>query len=189
MDKKVSDIISVENSSTGDLQKTPKLKDPQKNPLTHSMWDAFEHILLFISLYVFVTSFALLVHYLVDKWIPRFPEGRPVSYSSVGNSVLRGYLSAILVSYPLFSFFFLRITKRTLVNPELRKIRPRKTLIYLTLVVTFIVSLINIISIVYSFLGGNVTANFFAHFFVTFLISGIIFAYYLFQVREDRSYA
>lgn len=179
----------MENSLSDEMQKTEKAKIASKNPSSHSMWDAFEHILLFISLYVFVTSLALLIHYLVDKWVPRFPGSRYLSYSSVGNTVLRGYLSAILVSYPLFVFFFLRITKRTFKNPELRKIKPRKTLIYLTLIITFIVSLINIISIVYSFLGGNVTGNFLAHFFVTFLISGIIFAYYLFQVREDRNYA
>src|SRR4051812_39703552 len=30
-----------------------------------SMWDAFEHILLFISLYVLATSVALILHYFV----------------------------------------------------------------------------------------------------------------------------
>ncbi len=189
MDVKDPAKNSLEDTYSDQLQEAGKIKISKKTSSGHSMWDAFEHILMFISLYVFVTSFALLIHYLVDKWIPRFAEGRDISYSSVGSSILRGYLSAILVSYPLFAFFFLHITKRTLINPDLRKIKPRKVLIYLTLIITFAVSLINVISIVYSLLGGNVTANFFAHFFVTFLVSGIIFAYYIYQVKEDRSYA
>ncbi len=154
----------------------------------HSMWDVFEHILLFISLYVFATSFTLLLHTFVDRWVPP-ASGAYNSYramSSYTGTLMRGYLAAIIVSYPLFAFLFLRVAKNTFANSELRKIKARKTMIYLTLIITFIISLINFISIVYNFLGGNVSFNFLLHFLTTFGVSSLIFLYYLGQVKGDR---
>lgn len=153
-----------------------------------TMWDAFEHILMFISLYVLAITFALTIHLFIDRWLPGVPEG----YRSANNydiGLLRGYMAALIVSFPLFAFFFLRITGRTFKNPLIRAIAARKFLIYATLVVTFIIVTGSIISIIYTFLNGNVTLNFFMHFLVTAGISSLVFAYYLQQVKEDRAYA
>lgn len=167
---------------------TPNLNQSSTTPSsTHSMWDAFEHVLLFISLYIFATAFALLLHFFVDRIFPSsISTTSYLSGSSYYSTIIRGYLAAIIVSYPFFAFLFLRITKRTFELPDLRKIHARKTLIYITLIVTFIIGLINLISIVYNFLGGNINLNFLLHFFVTFIVSGIIFLYYLNQVRSDK---
>jgi hypothetical protein len=153
-----------------------------------TMWDAFEHILMFISLYVLAVAFALTLHLYVDRFVPGIPE----SYRMPNNydlGLLRGYLAALIVSFPLFAFFFLRIIGRTLKNPLIRAIPARKFLIYATLVVTFIIVTGSIINIIYTFLNGNVTLNFFLHFLITSGVSGIVFAYYLQQVKEDRAYA
>lgn len=153
-----------------------------------TMWDAFEHILMFISLYVLAIAFALTLHLFVDRFVPGVPE----MYRQPGNAdvgMLRGYLAALIVSFPLFAFFFLRITGRTLKNPLIRAIPARKFLIYATLVVAFVIVTGNIINIIYNFLNGNVNLNFFMHFIVTSIVSGSVFAYYLQQVKEDRAYA
>lgn len=150
-------------------------------------WDAFEHILMFISLYVMATSIALILHYFVDKYFPGVNINSYDSYnSSWQDTMFRGYLAALIVSLPLFCFFFLNITKRTLANPTIRNLQERKTLTYFTLVVTFIIMLWCVIAAVYSFLNGNVTMNFILHILVTILVSGAVFGYYLNQVKEDR---
>lgn len=153
-----------------------------------TMWDVFEHLLMFISLYVLAIAFALALHLYIDRWVPGLPE----TYRTGANArlgELRGYLAALIVSFPLFAFFFLRIQSRTAKNPLIRAILARKFLIYATLVVTFIIVTGSIISIIYTFLNGNVNLNFFLHFLVTTFVSGAIFAYYLQQVKEDRAYA
>jgi hypothetical protein len=151
-----------------------------------TMWDAFEHILMFISLYVLAISFGLTLHFFVDKWVP----GTPTEYRQIDSgwqlSALRGYLAALIVSYPLFAFLFLRITERTMNHPAVRSLKARKFLIYLTLVVTFVIVIGSTVSIIYNFLNGNVTPNFFLSFLITVSISGSVFAYYLSQVKEDR---
>lgn len=152
-----------------------------------SMWDSFQHILLFISLYVMATSFALLLHFFIDKYVPGTLTMSLSIYSGLyGITLVRTELAALIVSFPLYTFFFLMIAKRTLTEPAIKSLKSRKFLIYLTLIVTFITVLINIISIVLSLLNGNVSLNFLLHFIDTVTISGIIFGYYLYQVREDR---
>ncbi|OGH39152.1 MAG: hypothetical protein A3B44_01900 [Candidatus Levybacteria bacterium RIFCSPLOWO2_01_FULL_38_21] len=153
------------------------------------MWDAFEHILMFISLYVLATSIALTLYFFIDKWFPGVTTEsyyRSSSSNDLNLNLLRGYLAALIVSFPLFAFFFLHITKRTMLNPTIRSIKSRKILIYITLVVAFIIMLYNIISTVYNLLSGNITFNFVLHLLITLSVTGIVFVYYLYQVREDR---
>lgn len=186
--------VDVEASmQQGDFLPVPKPPSPTY-PKTEgtqgsSMWDAFEHILMFLSLYILATSIALTLYFYVDKWIPGASQtsyGYDLATSSYGLPLLRGYLASLIVSYPFFAFLFLRVTKRTQKNPEMRHLKVRKQLIYFTLIVTFIIVMLNVISIIYGFLNGNVTVNFILHFIITIGISGIIFGYYLNQVKEDR---
>jgi hypothetical protein len=161
---------------------------PSQSP---GMWDAFEHILLFISLYIMTTVIGFILNYFVDKWFPGIPDASS-SYSYLSSQadsqliLLRGYLAALIVSVPLFSFFFLDITKRTFKNPLIRHIRSRKILIYLTLIITFLILVGEVIALIFTLLNGNVSLNFILHFLVTLVVSGIVFLYYLWQVKEDR---
>src|SRR5947209_250529 len=86
-----------------------------------SAWIAFEHILLFISLYVLSMSVSLILHYFTDKWAPGVPSlTSTMTSSSYGVIILRGYLAATIVSLPMFSIFFLTVTKQMLKNPIIR---------------------------------------------------------------------
>ncbi len=153
-----------------------------------SMWDAFEHILLFISLYVLATAIAFILHYFIDHWFPAVDDTARYIARGFGKTMLRVYNASVIVSYPLFVFFFWRITKRTMEFPPLRGLRSRKFLIYLTLVVTFLIMISYIIYTIFSFLEGNITLNFVLHLIVTLTVAGSVFGYYLQQVREDRTY-
>lgn len=155
------------------------------------MWDAFEHILLFICLYIMTFLIGATLNYLVDKWFPGISINSSGYFYQQSNDewqliLLRGYLAGLIVSVPLFSFFFLDITKRTLNNPMIHQIKARKVLIYFTLILTFLILVGEIISIIYSLISGNVTLNFFLHFIVTLFVSGSVFLYYFWQIKEDR---
>jgi hypothetical protein len=185
------------NLTTPTSQNT-ELNAPIKHVTTgaHGMWDAFEHILLFISLYFLASSVALTLHLYVDKWLPGVLNDATDYYSTASylmssndtlqTITLRGYLASLLVSCPLFIFFFLNITKRTLKDPTMRNIRSRKILIYITLIIAFLIMLGHVTYLVYALLSGNVDLNLLLHFFVTIFVNGIIFVYYLLQVKQDR---
>ncbi len=157
------------------------------HPSTYTMWDTFEHILMFISLYVMSTSIGLILFDFINKWFPPISLNDYYSgYSSRQDLALNGYLAALIVSFPIFGFFFIRIARQTASYPQIRELRSRKVLIYLTLIVTFLVMLGYVIATVYKFLSGNVTPNFLLHLAVTISISGLIFWYYLNEVKADR---
>lgn len=157
-------------------------------PESVGMWDAFEHVLMFISMYVFASSSSMLLHTFVDTWLPDVTTTNSMynSYNDLGSVLTRAYLSAIIVSFPIFAFLFLRITKHTKLNPTIRSLKLRKSLIYITLTVTFIILIWKLINTVYTMLSGNIGVNFLLHFVITVSVSGLIFAYYFLQVKEDR---
>lgn len=157
-----------------------------------NMWDAFQHILMFISLYLTVVSFALILHYFVDKWFPGVASYGYSSYSYMDDyqrTLVLGYLSAFIVNFPIFSFLFLKITKHTQEHPENRMLNSRKALTYFTLVATFLTLIFNIASLVWQLLNGNISLNFALHFAIWVGLAGLIFSYYLNEVKEDRKYA
>ena len=171
---------------------------PISSPVDHKqsfmdMWDAFEHILMFISLYILATSIGMFFHYYVDKFFSPLDIDYGGSYSilswlflfSGSQGTLPMLMSALVVSFPLFAFFFLSTKKRSIANPELLNLKSRKVLIYITLIGTFLFMVYKIITLIYGSFTGNASINFLLHFLVTVLINGFIFTYYWLEVRKD----
>lgn len=158
-----------------------------------SPWDAFQHVLLFICLGVSSVTLALLLHTFVDQYSPGLKQESFFSYlnrnDEFRNNLIRGYLASLIVTFPLFVLFFLKLTRETLQKPERRQLWARKFLTYLTLTVTFVILIFSLIDIIKDLLNGNVSLNFLLHFSITTSISGSIFGYYLKEVWEDRLYA
>ena len=154
-----------------------------------NLWDVFEHILMFISLFVFVIALIFMLNQFVEVFLPD-----PLKYNYLGgysnsnwyDETIKVPLAMIIVSFPLFSFLFIRIQKRTHLNPLLRKMLSRKILIYLTLIVTFVTLLINVTSIIFNFLNGDLSMNFLAHFTVTTVICATVFSYFVRVVKDDQ---
>lgn len=155
-----------------------------------NMGDVFQHILMFISLYIFATSTALILYHFVDTYLPQaITNSYEKKYTlALGKTLMNSYLSALIVSYPVWAFFFLKVTKHTKEVPGIHLLNSRRKLIYLTLICTFIILLVSVISIINRYLNGNASMNLFLHFLVTTGISMIIFVYYIFQVKDDQRY-
>lgn len=166
---------------------------PPGNTTVHSgtsMWDAFQHVLLFISLYVYASSFGSLIHTFIDKWLPNVTtSGYSDYYSGISDYVIRMSAAALIVSFPIFAYLFITLHKKTIDNPAFRTIPTRKKLIYITLVITFIIGIFEVGKTIFSLLGGNTTMNFLAHFGVNIILVAIIFLYYLNEVKEDRKHS
>ncbi len=156
-------------------------------PAPHiGMWISFQYVLLFIALYIAATSLGGILNLAADKNITDPLDNINYYSSTFSPNIVRGYMAALLVAYPIFAFLFLRLTSQLLSKPFLRGLRARKILIYLTLVITFIIMISHIIYILYNLLSGSVTGRSAAHLGVTLLIAGSIFGYLLQDVREDR---
>lgn len=169
---------------------------PTKPSSSLTTLDNLEYALMFISMYVLGSTIGMFLHYYVDKFFPPI-NGDDESFSlislltyfsdgSSGGGVLPMLVASMIVTFPLFAFFFIHTTKKAMENPELRHLRLRKGLIYNTLVFTFLFLLWKMITLVYGALTGNFTFNFVLHFLVTVGINGLIFAYFLYEIRKEK---
>jgi len=111
------------------------------------MWVAFQYVILFISLYISFTALGFILHDAVDKYIADSAKVRNV-YSIISYSLLRWNIAAIIVVYPIFATLFIVLKRQALKNPNIKNLRARKILIYITLVGTFIIMVIKLGSLV-----------------------------------------
>jgi hypothetical protein len=154
-----------------------------------------EYIIMFIALAVSAISLGSILHSSVNTLFGSFD-------SALGSGgVVPVAASALLVSFPILAYLFLRLKRAELVNPSLRRDPSRKRAIQLTLVVTFMVGLGNVIYFVYSLMSGsqpdsydtnafgssaaNSIAGNFVHLLITLAIAGGIFYYYWRDEHQD----
>jgi len=154
---------------------------------------------------VLATSVGGIFHLWVDKIYPG-STGSPTDYTQEANNMMisqidtvgsffngdydtialvRGYIAAIVVSYPLFLVLAIILKKQLIKQPMVKNLRSRKILIYITLIGTFVLMLGEIITTGYDFLAGSFTDNALRHLLVTFIIAGAIFIYFFSEVKND----
>lgn len=150
------------------------------------MWITFQYIILFICLYVSATALAGIMHIGVDQLLPDPLKSSYSGFDYLQDVLLKGYLAGIIVTFPIFAILFLLVKRAISQKPFLKNVKARKTLLYLTLVLTFLIMICHLISTLFGFLNGGTTLNSLAHLGITFLVAGSIFIYLLLEVKEDR---
>lgn len=145
-----------------------------------------EFIIMFIALGISALALGSALHSSVNTLF-----GSSDSLFDSGSSMPLAS-SALIVAFPIFAYLFLRLKRAELNDPQLRRDPSRKRAVQLTLVVTFLVGLGNIIYFVYSLMSGSssdpgnlvgssasssLLGNF-VHLVITLAIAGGIFLYY-----------
>ncbi len=145
------------------------------------MWVTFQYAVFFICLYIIAVALASLLDRFVDQWFPAVPPG----YNFIS---IQFQLSSLIVAFPIFALLFVSLRNKIAHNPAIRGFKLRKQLVYITLFIAAIIVIVNLIWNITDMLSGNFTMNSFGHLIVLLLISGSIFFYFLWDVREDRTH-
>jgi len=146
-----------------------------------------EYIIMFIALGVSAFALASLLHSNVNTLL----GGSDGGFTS---STVSFAASALVVAFPVLALLFLRLKKAETIDPDLHRDPSRKRAVQLTLVVTFLIGLGNIIFFVYNLMTGTDSDPYrynavgsaaaptllgnFIHLLITLAIAGGIFAYY-----------
>ncbi len=101
------------------------------------------------------------------------------------HNLVRFALASIIIVFPLFIWGSWYLNKIYLRTPQVRQMKTRKWLIYLTLFIVALVIVGDFIRIVWVFLGGEITLRFILKALAVFIASGCIFGYYLWDVRRE----
>lgn len=147
------------------------------------IWDAFENVIMFITMGCVAISMGLLLNYFIDNKLLNSPS--PMGFGT-DSELASVYVAILVVALPIFTFLFLRISKRTKENPALKNKLVRKVLTYITMIITSVLVIINLIVVVYRLLIENLEIEDFLDFVIIVGIGSLVFYYFLTQTKHDR---
>jgi hypothetical protein len=145
--------------------------------------DFFLSLSAIICLYASIIS---LINLLFEVINTTFPDALdhyrdPYSYS------LRLSVATLVIIYPLYLVLMRWIRKDTETHPEKREIAVRRWLVIFTLFLAGAAIVVDLITLINTFLGGEVTIRFVLKILSVLMISGVVFGYYLYDLRAGSN--
>ena len=144
--------------------------------------DVFLHLLAIVTLYWSAISFITLLWQYINYFFPDI-----LKYGSFINFAgpIRFAVSSLIIVFPVFLLVSWYLNKVYARESQVRESKIRKWLIYLTLFIASLVIIGDLISTINIFLGGDITVRFVLKALSVLLVAGVIFGYYLDDVRRE----
>lgn len=143
--------------------------------------NVFLHLLAMVTLYWSAISFITLCHQALNYLLPSV-----LGYGYMGvTGAMRLAVSSLIIVFPIFilvSWFLNKIYSK---ESRVRESKVRKWLIYLTLFVTAMVIIGDLVFVINTFLNGEVTLRFILKALSIIAVAGVVFGYYLDDVRRN----
>lgn len=144
--------------------------------------DAFLHLLsaamIYLSVIGFITLWFQIINFLApDKLNPQ----------GVGSGMYMALIwgtSVLVVAFPVHILVSWIIGKDLRANPAKREAGVRKWLWYITLFVSALTIVVDLVILVFNFLRGDLTAQFFLKLLVVLAVAAAVFGYYLWDLRK-----
>ena len=147
--------------------------------------EVFLHLLAIVTLYMSTFSFGRLIFDYVGRAFPDPLEGRYGS-AMVSNESMRWSIAMLMIVFPVY-FFITRFLQRLYIRDPLQQTRRiRKWLLYLTLFLSAVAIIVDLVTVIYKFLGGELTARFAIKVLTVLFIAAAIFGYYFWELRYFR---
>jgi hypothetical protein len=143
--------------------------------------DLFLHLLAIVTLYWSAISFVTLIWQYINYFLPDVLN----YYYQSTNYAIRFAVSSLVIVFPIFilvSWYLNKIYRREAV---VRESKIRKWLIYLTMFITSLVMIGDLVSTINMFLGGEITSRFILKALSILIVAAVIFGYYLNDVRRE----
>lgn len=133
--------------------------------------DFFIFLSILVSLYIFVVGLLTFIFSVIDSAFPDLLSGGYDPYSSV----LRLNVSILIIIFPVF-LVLLNIMYKQLVNfPEKRDLAIRKWFIYLNMFLTGLAVVIDLVVLLNTFLGGEISTRFILKVLAVLIVTGGVF--------------
>ena len=145
--------------------------------------DVFLHLLVVVTLYWSAISFVALLWQYINYFFPD-ALNRYYNYFSFTGPI-RFAVASLIIVFPIFIFVSWHLNKIYAKESQVRESKIRKWLIYLTLFVASLIIIGDLVSVINTFLGGEITARFILKALSVLLVAGMVFGYYLDDVRKS----
>lgn len=145
--------------------------------------DFILYVATMVALYISSFSLIALLFQVVDI---AYPD--PITsgyYVDPYSSGIRWAIASLFIMFPLYLFFSWMISRDEQAHPEKRELGIRRWLTYITLFFAGLAIAIDLVVLINSFLGGEVTLRFGLKVLVVLVVTGFIFGYYLWDIRRS----
>ncbi len=154
----------------------------QQKPRT-SPKDFFLHLAVIITLYISSVSLISLIFDIINVTLPDKLSYYADSYSYG----IKLAIASLVIIFPLFLLFSWMLKKDTQANPIKTELGIRKWLTYFTLFIAGLTLAIDLVTLVLTFLNGELTLHFVLKVFVVIIVAGAIFGYYIYDLRKKTA--
>jgi hypothetical protein len=155
---------------------------PRRKPRV-SAREAFLHLVLFATLYLAAFNTGAILFDLIERALPDPVTARPWERS---EGRLPWALASLLVALPVFLYTHRIIAGSLRRDPEKRGSGVRRWLTYLTLFVTALVIIGDLVAALNGWFRGGLTPRFLLKALVVFAIAAVAFRHYLADLRRDE---
>src|SRR3990167_1162135 len=143
--------------------------------------DFFVFIGAMMALYASAVSLINLLFEIINAL---FPDPLSFSYDNF-SSGMRWSIASLIIVFPIYIFLSWFINKDLTLNPLKKNLGIRKWLTYLTLFVAGVAIITDLIMLINTFLGGEITARFAFKILAALVVAGVAFSYYLYDLKRD----
>jgi hypothetical protein len=159
---------------------------PKRKPYV-SAQEAFMYLVLFLTLYISAISQGTLLFQFINRWLP---DPLLNDYSRLASlGFIRQATASLIIAYPIFLAMTISLRRAIKRDPEKRSSKIRKWLTYITLFIAAGVIIGDLITLVMSFLNGDMTLRFILKVLTVGGIASTIFGYYLWDLKRDNESA
>ncbi len=137
-----------------------------------------------VTLYVSVVSFLSLFFDIVNKLLPDSLAYSYNYYSDPYSYSVRLAMAALIVVFPLLVWLSRTISRIVTADPARKEIAVRRWLVYITLFVACSTLAIDLITLLNTFLSGEITIRFVYKVLAVLLVTGGVFFHYLSEIRN-----
>jgi len=142
---------------------------------------AFFYLLSFAALIFVGVSVGMIIYSIIDKTVPDALN----SYMGSYDAQLKFAISALIIATPIF-YFLTGLIIKGLRKGEIEKDSGiRRWLTYFILLVSSLIILGVLISVINSFLSGELTSRFVLKAITVFVISATVFSFYFYDIKRE----
>jgi len=143
--------------------------------------DFFVFIGAMAALYASAVSLINLLFEIINA---SFPDPLSFSYDNF-SSGMRWSIASLIIVFPVYIFLSWFINKDLAANFLKKNLGIRKWLTYLTLFVAGVAIITDLIMLINTFLGGEITARFAFKILAVLIVAGTVFVYYFYDLKRD----
>lgn len=148
--------------------------------------DVFLYLLSIVTLVVSAVNFGILVFQYINIYFPDVLADYNIGKSAYLGTI-RQSLAFVIVVFPVYVWASRFLRRDMEANPEKKELKIRKWLLYLTIFAAGLVIIGDLVTLLNTFLEGEITARFILKILTVFLIAGSVFYYYFKELRSDDS--